>query len=158
VFLLATVAVGGGAQASKPAFGQPPLLGSYVLSGPGSSLTLKPKGKTLAGSHFQLTLSAECGDAANALAKISRPFPVKKRVHHRVAEDEIDYALERIKGYRRTGHGNVEVQVAGQTVAGNLFVLFIRGNPGLRVKPVEGDLELKAEGISCDTRFKGHPA
>jgi hypothetical protein len=124
---------------------------------PDSALTLKAKGKAFDITRFQLTLSAACGDAANGFAKISWPFAVKKRVHHRVAEDEIDYALERVKGYRRTGHGNVQIQVAGETFAGNLFVLFIRGNPGLRSKPVEGDLELKAEGISCDTRFKGHP-
>jgi hypothetical protein len=155
--LLAALAIGAGAQASRPAFGQRPVAGRYVLSRPGSSLTLEPKGKAFADTHFRLTLSAGCGPVEDAVAKIKQPFPVKKRVHHRVTEDEIDYALERVKGYRRTGHGNVQIKVGDETLTGNLFVLFIRGNPGSRAKPVEGDLELKAEGISCDTRFKGHP-
>ncbi len=60
---------------------------------------------------------------------------IKKIVRHRDLETEIYYGIEQAKGYRATGHGNVQMKVNGESVSASIALFFARKLPGLHVPP-----------------------
>jgi hypothetical protein len=163
---VAALFVGASAWAMNPTYGQPPRAGHYMITGPSpGSLTVKQEGKNYFVENFRETVNRpynECGQYQGQTAKIlGGPIKLQKHVAHRTAENEVTYSVHSVKHFRRLQHGNVKVSIGGQTVVGNLLLIFSRGIA--QFKPVEGNLELAGvEGApynvpTCLTIFNGHP-
>jgi hypothetical protein len=167
IALFAVLALPGASLGSPPSFGLPPLPGGYKLltresSGPGSKLTLRQQGGGYEVTGMRIRLPKSCeeyaGDPgyAGEIATVEGSIRPLREVLHRVGEDEVIWRYNRKKHFRRTGEGNVRVTIGGETFAGNLFLVFIRGIHGFH--PVAGDLDLTNINRECVSIFTGHRA
>lgn len=151
------------ADASKPTVGRPPIPGKYVLSpnygsgstGPGS-LVLKKNGHHDGYTVISIRLKLPQG-CANYAGKVARLIPAlhpQRFVAHRILENEVGWGVSRKKHFRRTGRGNVEAIIDGETFPANIDLLFFRGIPAF--KPVAGDIELPQVDPECFLSWQGH--
>lgn len=155
----AVLVLPGASWGSPPSYGLPPLPGSYTLlpresSGPGSSLTLRKQANGYEVTDLRIRLPKGCEEHAGEIATVEGSIHPVREVLHRVGEDEVIWRYNRAKHFRRTGRGNVQVTVGGETFVGNLFLVFIRGIHGFR--PLQGDLDLTGVDPECVPIFTGH--